>query len=272
MKPGYDQFFKNAKKASGVKKPSVQPPKTSSKVRPSQTAEDVLREALKIKENRRPSPRPPMMAISIVLVALIVAGYGLLNPIDATSWFNQIEFHLFGVAEAADPASPQQENPAGTKATSAAQVAEADKKSGAEACTEMKGFSEEELSHFNKLNERKNELDLREADLNALEEELHKQKKEIEDRVVKLEQIREDVAGVLKERVEVDQQRVNTLVDFYSNMKPKQAAEIFSKLNEDLTVEILGKMKKKNAADILNLLEPVKARTLSEKFTGYKRI
>jgi len=127
------------------------------------------------------------------------------------------------------------------------------------------------LSHFNKLNERKKQLDLREAELLSMEEELHKQRKEVEARILKLEHIREEVAGVLKERVEVDEQRVATLVDFYSNMKPKQAADIITTLNEDLAVEVLGKMKKKNAADILNLLEPTKARAISEKFTGYKR-
>jgi flagellar motility protein MotE (MotC chaperone) len=30
-------------------------------------------------------------------------------------------------------------------------------------------------------------------------------------------------------------------------------------------------MKKKNAADIMNLLKPEKAQTISEKYAGYKR-
>ena len=38
-----------------------------------------------------------------------------------------------------------------------------------------------------------------------------------------------------------------------------------------LAVEVLAKMKKKNAAEIMNLLPADKARVLSEKYTGYRR-
>ena len=55
-------------------------------------------------------------------------------------------------------------------------------------------------------------------------------------------------------------------------MKPKQAAEVIGSLNEELAVEVLAKMKKKNAAEIMNLLPPDKARILSEKYTGYRRL
>jgi flagellar motility protein MotE (MotC chaperone) len=57
----------------------------------------------------------------------------------------------------------------------------------------------------------------------------------------------------------------------YSNMKPPQAAKVFETMDEDLVVEILGRMKKKNAADIMNLLKPEKAQIISEKYAGYKR-
>jgi flagellar motility protein MotE (MotC chaperone) len=57
----------------------------------------------------------------------------------------------------------------------------------------------------------------------------------------------------------------------YSNMKAPQAAKVFETMDEDLAVEILGRMKKKNAADIMNLLKPEKAQILSEMFAGYKR-
>ena len=61
------------------------------------------------------------------------------------------------------------------------------------------------------------------------------------------------------------------LVDLYSNLQPKQAADVIGSINEDLAIEVLAKMKKKSAAEIMNLLPPEKARTLSEKYTGYRR-
>ena len=54
-------------------------------------------------------------------------------------------------------------------------------------------------------------------------------------------------------------------------MKPPQAAKVFETLDEDLAVDILTKMKKKNAADILNLLKPERAQSLSEKYAGFRR-
>lgn len=137
--------------------------------------------------------------------------------------------------------------------------------------TKNESVKMENLSHFGKLNERKIELDHREKELNELESELHEQRKEIEVRIKKLEDVRSQIGKVLKERVEIDEEKVKKLVEVYSNMKPQNAAEIISSLNEDLAVEILGRMKKKNAAEILNLLKPEKAQVLTEKFAGYKR-
>jgi len=124
--------------------------------------------------------------------------------------------------------------------------------------------------HLLRLKERSDELDLREQELNQLEEELNKQRAELEERIKKLETVREQIATTLRDRIEVDQDRVSKLVETYSGMKPKQAAEILASLDEDLAVEILGKMKKKSAAEILNLIEPQKARSLSEKYAGYR--
>ena len=136
---------------------------------------------------------------------------------------------------------------------------------------EAKEVVPEDLSHYEKLKQRKEELDVREKELAELEEELQRQKVELDKRIQQLEEMRGQIATVLKDRVEVDQEKVTKLVDLYSNMKPKQAADVIGSINEDLAVEVLAKMKKKNAAEIMNLLDPAKARMLSEKYTGYRR-
>jgi flagellar motility protein MotE (MotC chaperone) len=280
MSKGYEQFFKKAKESRGadkkfnLQKSPIKNHKTESQTRASAaktsgnseyTAEQYLRAALKLKENKntKKASRMPATAVVILGALLLIASLGYFYPEKYESVFDKFEIGVFSSAEAAK----NSETKGASEAGSAAQA----NVKATTTCVEQKGFTEEELSHFNKLNERKKELDLREAELNTLEEELHKQKSEVESRISKLEKVREEVAVILKDKVEIDQQRVTTLVDFYSNMKPKQAAEIFGKLNEDLAVEVLGKMKKKNAAEILNLLEPAKARAISEKFTGYKR-
>lgn len=130
----------------------------------------------------------------------------------------------------------------------------------------------EDVSYFSKLVERKDQLDQREQDLNRLEEELQKQRVSIENQIERLETLRGEVSEILKDRVELDQERVNKLVEMYSNMKPKQAAEVFETLNERLAIEVLGRMKKQNAAQILNLIDKEKAKALTEKFAGYQGV
>jgi flagellar motility protein MotE (MotC chaperone) len=135
-----------------------------------------------------------------------------------------------------------------------------------------KGWSDEEMSFFKKLNDRKKEQDLREAELNKMEEELQRQKVELDEKIKRLEAMRGEISQTLKARVASDQEKVDKLVQMYSSMKPQQASKIIESLNEDLAVEVLDKMKKKSAAEIMNAMDSKKAQRLSELLTGYQRM
>lgn len=277
MNDGYKKFFKAAQANKGPGKPVQKP--MANKVKPqfkkkSGISEEELRAAFNMpprKKMVKGGSKFPSLTMVVTLMAIFgVVGFGYSQPKILDSWLNQFEISFFADAEAADDTTDTAKSSA-TKGDKGEKSAATGEKSGSAVCPEPYAMSEEDLSHFSRLSERKRELDLREQELNALEEELHRQRSEVEARIQKLENIRAEISTVLKDRVEIDQQRVNTLVEFYSNMKPKQAADIFANLNEDLAVEVLTKMKKKNAAEIMNLLPAEKARTLSEKFTGYKK-
>lgn len=304
MSKGYDDFFKAARNSKtpasegrSENKPEFKIQKAKSqqqgrkedysapraKTQTRQISEAEIRAHMKSKtksaKSSLSSKLPPFKATVILMAIFSAVGFGYSQPETVEGWLQKVEIIPMTSASAAD------EKPAGAKAgdtkgsadksatnnEGSAKTAETGEKANSVACVEPSALSEEDLSHFKRLSDRKKELDLREQELNALEEELHKQRDEVEARIVKLDSIRGDISTVLKDRVEVDEERVKTLVEFYSNMKPKQAADIVANLNEDLAVEVLGKMKKKNAAEIMNLLPPEKARTISEKFTGYKR-
>lgn len=202
-----------------------------------------------------------LIGVSIVLG--IISAVGLYDP---GLIFNKISIGMFSAASAKNKAKPA--TPKVDKKEKSAEPQAAVKKSEK---LDLKNWTDQELSYFSKLNDRKIELDAREVEITRLEEELHKQKLDLESRIQKLKGLRREISSVLKEKVLIDKKKVTKLIDFYSNMKPKKAAEIIGTLNEDLAVEVLGGMKKKNAADILNLLKPAKARKLSEKFAGYRR-
>ncbi len=261
---GYDKFFKEAGKASGL---------NTGRPAPKPTAEDRLRQEVARRARARNASAKsnkakfPVFAAIVAIVAALSCTLGFLKPELAEKLLSRIEIGAFGKAKAEEKTKPKEEI---KPAKSAAPKVEGEKEKS-EPPADFRNWSNDELSFFNKLNDRKKELDLREADLNKLEEELQKQKTELDEKIKRLESMRGDISKTLKTRVAVDQEKVDKLVQFYSTMKPPQAAKVIESLNEDLAVEVMDKMKKKNAAEIMNALDPKKARRLSELLTGYQR-
>lgn len=270
MSQGYQDFFKKARKA----RESGQTLEPAMKRRGNEleamglTAEDVLRQKLKVKKVK-PKAKFPIGGLTIVAAISAVLGWWSVDPDLPQRFSKHLEISWMGSAEAEGMKAEEKNSP--TKAEGAAETASTNSegKSGEGSITPQSRT--EETNQFSNLRDRKAALDLRERELNKLEEELQRQKDELDARIKQLEDLRAQISGVLKERVEVDQERVMKLVETYSNMRPKQAAEILAGIDEDLAVEVLGKMKKKNAAEIMNLLEPGKARAISEKYAGYRR-
>lgn len=258
MKNGYDQFFKQARHAS--RNPgkrfdlpehtmSAQPPKK--KAAPPMP----LRKAKKKKSF-------PWMLSGLSFAGLVLALVGMQYSTQVERWMKHVEIGL-GVAMAEEKAP----EPKGEKKDAKAEGGEAKEEDG----KAHREIAEEDVNHLSKLNERKKELDAREEELGRQEVELAKQREELDRRLKELEGMREKISEILQDRVKADDQKVETLVQMYSNMKAPQAAKVFESMDEDLAVEILGRMKKKNAADIMNLLKPEKTQLFSEKFAGYKR-
>ena len=270
-------------------------PKKTSKHQESASQElvrEMMKERLQTKlQARRERPKFPVAAFCVAVCALGVSVGGYLFPEKLEQMLAKVEIGAFGAAEAktetktdaksnskaedkssakADATKDAEKltSADGGKGENSAATADSKKK---EPGVNTKGWTEEEMSFFNKLGERKKELDTREAELNKLDEELQKQKIELEKRIQYLEQIRAQIGTTLKSKVSADQEKVDKLVQFYSGMKPAQAAKVMESINEELAVGILDKMKKKNAADILNAMESKKAQKLSEVLAGYKR-
>ncbi len=248
MSQSYDQFFKKVKQnttGQTVKKP-VDVSALAKQMKKAKTE-------TKIKNKKFP-------ATQFFLFLLFSGGFFL-----AVENFDQIETYVkkieIGLGEA-----QALEKPAETKIPTAT-----DEKS-VEAKTEAKAEpkSVDESDFLFKLAERKKELDQREEDLNKKSAEIAKQKTEIESKLVQLEEYRTKISTLLKDRIAADSSKVDTLVQVYSNMKPIQAAQVFEKMDEDLVIEILSRMKKKSAADILNLIKTEKSQVFAEKYAGYR--
>jgi flagellar motility protein MotE (MotC chaperone) len=271
VKTGYDQFFKKVQKNSPKPKPVSLKRETSAT-----SAEDLKKlvqqrsQILARNKRRRLNRQFPVSAAMTLMVFLSLGIFGFYQQDKVIEALDSIEIKVFGAASASDAApkkaAKEDSSHTANKEKSADAKVEGDKK--AEAAPS--GLSEEELSLFKGLHERSIALDQREAELKKMEEELQRQREALEKRLSEIDGVRRNIASQLEEKVKVDKERVEQLVQFYSTMKPQQAAKIIESLNEDLSVEVLVKMKKKNAADIMNLINSEKAQRLSERFAGYK--
>lgn len=261
MKSGYDQFFKNARqvadKQGGVKFNKSPSPRLQLDLASEDMEQQIRRRMKMTSTKKKKKSTVPWKMVGVSFVGFLVAIWGFQNHEEVESIIKRVEFQMTGEAVASSPAP---DAPAAPATKPAAEAAPADAP-----------MSTVEIDHLKKLNDRKKELDAREEELNRMEAELQTQKVDLEKRLKDLEEMRTKISGILENRVKIDEQKVDTLVQMYTNMKAPQAAKVFETMDEDLAVEILGRMKKKNAADIMNLLKPEKAQILSEMFAGYKR-
>lgn len=236
MKTGYDQHFKKVKQTTKV------------------AGSEVRVAPLGRKRSKKNLHFPVMPLLSFVMIA---AG-GLLaleNFEYIESLFKKIEIGM-ETAQAVESPKP---------AESVAPVGGIDQKT-----VPIEAKKADDADYLFKLAERKKQLDQREEELNKLAAQIEKQKAEVAANLTRLEEVRGKISAALEEKIRTDDTKVETLVQMYSNMKPQQAAKVFETLDEDLVIEILGRMKKKNAAEILNLVKPEKAQVLAERYAGYR--
>lgn len=270
MNNSYKEYFDKAQQQSGVIKKSR--PATSAASSPSPKALAARNRKKEEKHSSKLSQQK--MILSLVSIGFVITLVGGLYTDEIMVFMKSIDISLFSVAGAQDVSSGATSSK--SEKTSSSQEAGAIAKTGGSNASSIEKKSDSEgddveLNHLARLRERKIELDKREEDLAKLEEELTKQRAELEQKLKELENVRRNISSTLEEKVQNDDQKVQDLVLFYSNMKPLQAAKVMETIDESLAVRIIEKMKKKNAADILNLLKPEKAQSLSEKYAGYRK-
>ncbi len=303
MKNGYDQFFKNAQgvasKQTQSKKPAAKNnqsrfsfqneeakksiesgylkkqtlPKDSKKMAEELRLRVQAQNQLQFKKKRRKKISWKMASVSF-LGLLITAGV-VWQFEKVESIIKKVEFSLLGSVYAEEKTGKEKDskdkNAKASEANAKDVAATGKDAKNEEKEVAKKDFTEDDINHFSKLNDRKRELDTREEELNKVEQELALQKTELEKKMKELENTRQNISKVLEERVQVDDKKVENLVQLYSTMKPQQAAKAFEEMDEGLAIEILGRMKKKNAAEIMNLVKAEKVKVFSEKYAGYKR-
>ena len=107
----------------------------------------------------------------------------------------------------------------------------------------------------------------REAELNAKERALSAMEKSIDDKLAELKRVEASIKGLLDQADVLKDARIKRQVDTYTAMKPKQAAQVLSNMDQDLAVKILSGMKTKVAGEIMTFIATDKAAKLTEAMT-----
>lgn len=113
---------------------------------------------------------------------------------------------------------------------------------------------------WQELGKRKEELDRREQAITDMEAKL-------DQRVKELATLEASLKTMLDQAQQTKDEKLKHLIDVYTNMKPKQAAEVLESLDERIAVKILAGMKGRQAGEILTGVSAKKAAALSEQLT-----
>ena len=87
---------------------------------------------------------------------------------------------------------------------------------------------------------------------------------EINNKIVELTQLRNEIRAEMARKKRIEDKKLKHLVKAYSTMKPQKAASLIEKLDMDLTIELLSKMKGDVVGNILTFVDVDKAAKISE--------
>lgn len=111
------------------------------------------------------------------------------------------------------------------------------------------------------------ELGKRKDDLDRREQAIADMEAKLDQRVKELAALEASLKTMLDQAQQTKDEKLKHLIDVYTNMKPKQAAEVLESLDDRIAVKILAGMKGRQAGEILTGVSAKKAASLSEQLT-----
>jgi flagellar motility protein MotE (MotC chaperone) len=108
-----------------------------------------------------------------------------------------------------------------------------------------------ERALLERLQERRQELDKRARELDIREGLIAEAEKRMEARLTEIKEAQAQVASAAEKKDEAEAARFKGLVTMYENMKPRDAAKIFDRLNVDVLLEVASQINPRRMSDIL---------------------
>lgn len=111
------------------------------------------------------------------------------------------------------------------------------------------------------------EIDLRKKELKSLEEGVDKKLAEIDNKLESLAALQKRIEALLEKKSAAEQKQIESLAKIYEKMTPAKAAQALTGLEQQLASDLLGKMKVKSAAKILDQVSKQKTTEISTTYT-----
>jgi flagellar motility protein MotE (MotC chaperone) len=125
------------------------------------------------------------------------------------------------------------------------------------------GPSAAERALFERLGERRQELDKRARELDIREGLIAEAEKRMEARLAEIKEGEAQLATATQKRDEAEVARFKGLVTMYENMKPRDAAKIFDRLEVGVLLEMASQINPRRMSDIMALMSPETAEKLT---------
>lgn len=137
---------------------------------------------------------------------------------------------------------------------------------------EIKSLSDTEIEILQRLSQSRNKLLKWEEDLKIKENALKITEERIDYKLDQLRELKKAVEKSLSEYRKQEKEKTKSLVKIYENMKPKNAADILSKMKIVELVPLIDKMKEKNAAEIMAKMDPNVAKEVTSRLNSIGRL
>ena len=120
-----------------------------------------------------------------------------------------------------------------------------------------------EAALLERLSERREELDAREAEIDIRMALLDAAEKRIEQRTKALESLEARINALVDQKKAEEEEQFLAVVSMYETMKPKEAAAIFDKLEMDVMLRVASAMNPRKMAPVLARMDPDRAKDLT---------
>ncbi len=176
---------------------------------------------------------------------------------------------LLGLKAVAMAESVAETAPAAAEAAAADHAEAAPAAAPAQQCApasfaELAGLSQAEVQVLQALTERRATLDQRAAQAETQDELMLAAERRLDERLTELRQLESTVNELLGHLDEAQETRLASLVDVYQRMRAKDAATVFDGLDDAVLLQVAGRMRQANLAEVMGRMDPERARRLTQ--------